>query len=80
MASIDHIRNNVIDRLLAISNNEYLLALNKLVKNCPVANEKIKLSTEQILMLQMSEDDIRNNRLINQQQLDKYDIEWLREQ
>jgi hypothetical protein len=31
-------------------------------------------------MLQMSEDDIRNNRLINQQQLDKYDIEWLREQ
>jgi hypothetical protein len=80
MASIDHIRNNVIDRLLAISNNEYLLALNKLVENCPVANEKIKLSTEQILMLQMSEDDIRNNRLMNQQQLDKYDIEWLREQ
>lgn len=80
MASIDHIRNNIIDRLLAISNKEYLLALNKLVENSPVENEKIKLSNEQILMLQMSEDDISNNRIISQQQLDKDDIEWLREQ
>jgi hypothetical protein len=80
MASIDHIRNNIIDRLLAISNKEYLLALNKLVENSPVENEKIKLSNEQILMLQMSEDDISNNRIISQQQLDKDDIEWLSEQ
>lgn len=78
MASIDHIRNSIIDRLLAISNKEYLVALYKLVENSPVIDEKVKLSEEQKIMLQMSEEDINEGRLIPQDQLDKADIEWLR--
>jgi hypothetical protein len=38
----------------------------------------MKLFTgEQILMLQLSDLDIKNGRLISQEQLDKADLQWL---
>ena len=77
MATIDTLRNNLIDKLLAISNKEYLLALNQLVENSTVDNP-VKLSTEQILMLQLSDKDIEEGRLISHEQLDKNDLEWLK--
>ena len=39
--------------------------------------EKIKLTEEQKLMLEMSETDIQQGRLISQSDLDKNDLEWL---
>jgi len=66
MNSIDHIRNNVIDKLLVISDKVYLVAPYKLVENSPVINEKVKLSEEQKIMLQMSADDINEGRFILQ--------------
>lgn len=79
MASIDNIRNNIIDKLLTITNKEYLSALYQMVQNSAIDNDKVKLTEEQILMLQMSDDDIKNGRLIEQKQLDKEDLKWLRE-
>lgn len=38
---------------------------------------KVKLTEEQILMLQMSEEDIKIGHLIDQKQLDKDDLRWL---
>jgi hypothetical protein len=79
MAQVDAIRNGIIDKLLAISDKEYLTALLHLVDTSSLQNEKIKLTKEQKLMLEMSEKDIQNGRLISQNDLDKSDLEWLEE-
>ena len=78
MAQVDVIRNGIIDKLLAISDKEYLMALLRLVDNSSVEGQKIKLTEEQKLMLKMSEADIQNGRTITQKDLDKNDLEWLK--
>jgi hypothetical protein len=78
MAQVDVIRNGIIDKLLAISDKDYLMALLRLVDNSAVHGKKIKLTKEQKLMLEMSENDIQNGRVISQKDLDKSDIEWLK--
>jgi len=78
MEPTDKIRNSIIEKLMTITNREYLEALNKLVENSSSGQEEIGLSTEQITMLQMSEDDITQGNLISQEQLDKDDLEWLK--
>ena len=78
MAQVDVIRNGIIDKLLAISDKDYLIALLRLVVNSAVQEEKIKLTKEQKLMLDLSEADIENGRVISQKDLDKNDLEWLK--
>jgi hypothetical protein len=77
MATVDTLRNNLIDKLFTISNKEYLLALNQLVESSTVDNSAVKLSDEQVLMLQLSDKDIKTGKLVSQEQLDKNDLEWL---
>ena len=77
MKASDNLRNNIIDKLLTISNYDYLSALYQLVDKSTVDDDKINLSEAQILMLNMSEDDIKNNRTMSQDNVDKNDIEWL---
>jgi hypothetical protein len=79
MTTADHIRNGIIEKLFTISNKEYLTALFQLVKNSPAGKDTIKLTEEQIVMLNMSEKDIKNGKLIPQTQLDKADLKWLKE-
>ena len=78
MATVDTLRNNLIDKLLTISNKDYLLALNRLVESSSVEDEAVKLTEEQVLMLKLSDKDIEVGRVISQEQLDKNDLEWLR--
>jgi hypothetical protein len=40
----------------------------------------VELSSEQKEMLQMSEKDIENGRLISQEAMNKRNLEWLNEQ
>lgn len=80
MDQVDIIRNGIIDKLLAISDKDYLLALFHLLDNSAVQNEKIKFTKEQKLMLEMSETDIQNGRTISQNDLDKNDLKWLKGQ
>jgi hypothetical protein len=54
MSQADIIRNGLIDKLLAISDKEYLLALSRLVESSAVNNEKIKFTPDQLLMLKMT--------------------------
>jgi len=77
METAETLRNNLIDKLLSISNKEYLMALNQLVEKSSVGNDVVSLTEEQILMLQFSDKDIEAGRLISQEQLDKIDLEWL---
>ena len=79
MATVDTLRNDLIDKLLSISNKDYLQALNKLVENSSTEQDKVQLAKEQIVMLQLSDHDINQGRLVSQQKADKDDLEWLRE-
>jgi hypothetical protein len=78
MTATDNIRNSIIDKLLTISNDDYLSALYQLVSKSSENNEIIQLSDSQLLMLDMSEDDIKNGRLTSHEELDKSDLEWLK--
>ena len=78
MTGADNIRNSIIDKLLTISNKDYLSALYQLVSTSSVNDEIIQLSEAQILMLNMSEEDIKKDRIISQEELDKIDLEWLK--
>ena len=72
-------RNSIIDKLLTINNKDYLSALYQLVNKSSIDNDTVKLTEEQILMLQLSDNDIKNGNLISQSQLDKDDLQWLKE-
>jgi hypothetical protein len=78
MATVDTLRNDIIDKLLAISDKDYLSALNKLVGNSFKDNEIVELTNEQKLILQLSDKDIEAGKLISQDELDKNDLEWLK--
>lgn len=78
MAQIDAIRNGIIDKLLAISDKEYLTAIFKLLDSSDKTNHPISLSSEQKLMLELSENDLKEGKIITQEELDKKDLEWLR--
>ena len=79
MATTDHIRNGIIENLMTISNKDYLTALFQLVKNSTVDKDTVKLTKEQVVMLNLSENDIKDGKLISQSQLDKSDLKWLKE-
>jgi hypothetical protein len=78
MVTADTLRDNLIDKLLTISNKEYLLALNNLVDKSVENNAIVELTAAQITMLQLSDKDIEMGRLISQEQLDKDDLAWLK--
>ena len=78
MTAADNIRNSIIDKLLTISNQDYLSALHQLVEKSSVDTDVVKLSAEQVLMLKLSDSDIANNRVISQEELDKAELKWLK--
>lgn len=77
MASIDQIRNSLIDKLLSIKNKEFLIALEEIVRNSKIENDIIELSKEQKLLLEMSDSDIQNGRIISHKTLKNKTTEWL---
>jgi hypothetical protein len=79
MEATDILRNNIIDKLLTITDADYLSAIYELVERSSSDNNTVKLTEEQILMLQLSDKDILNGILISQDQLDKEDLQWLKE-
>lgn len=80
MDTTDILRNSIIDKLLTIDNKDYLSALYQLVNLSSVSQDTVALTEEQILMLQLSDLDIKNGNIISQHQLDKGDLQWLAEQ
>ena len=79
MATVDTLRNDLIDKLFSISNKEYLLALNKLIDNGVYQTEPVQLSEEQITMLKLSDKDIAAGNLIPHDVVTKSDLQWLKE-
>lgn len=77
MTSVDTIRKNLIHRISAINNKDFLLALDKLISSSSVESSTYKLTKEQELILALSEDDILNGRTIVQDDLRSKTEEWL---
>ncbi|PHS02535.1 MAG: hypothetical protein COA80_00655 [Leeuwenhoekiella sp.] len=79
MATVDKIRSELIDKILTIQNKDILVALDKLIASSKAEHKMVKLDAEQKEMLEMSEADIKNGRLISQEAMDKRNLEWLNE-
>ncbi len=79
MATVDNIRNGLIDKILSIKNKDFLVALDKLITSSFSDSETVDLTKEQKIMLEMSEADIKNGKLISQETMDKRNLEWLNE-
>ena len=77
MNNLEITKNNLIDRILANSNENFLKAIETIFIS---SNEKemVNLSSAQIEMIRMSELDIKNGDVISQEDLDKSDFEWLK--
>ncbi|MDB5013481.1 MAG: hypothetical protein JWQ25_1683 [Daejeonella sp.] len=78
MVTVDNLRNQIIGKLLTISNRDYLSALYQLVEKSAVDNDIVNLSEEQVLLLKLSDNDIIEGKVISQDELDKSDTEWLK--
>lgn len=79
MAAADKIRNRIIDKLLAVSNPEFLRALDLLISSKTETDKKVELTPAQKRMLFLSEEDIAKGNLISQEEIDKEDLKWLEE-
>ena len=77
MATVDNIRNALIDKILSIKNKKFLIALDKLIASSSSESEVVELTKEQKLLLEMSEQDITDGKLISQEAMDKRNLEWL---
>jgi len=77
MTSLDSIKNNLIDRILATKNEMLLKAIGNIFDSTQI-EELLTLTSEQIEMLLMSEKDIENGNLISESDLNKTDAEWLK--
>ena len=73
----EKIRNRLIDKILSIKNKDFLEALDKLISSSSSEPEIVELTNEQRTMLEMSEQDIKNGRLISQEAMDKRNLERL---
>jgi hypothetical protein len=54
-----------------------LEALDKLISSSTSDSEIVELTNEQKIMLEMSEQNIKNGELISQEAMDKRNLEWL---
>ncbi|MCH8534928.1 MAG: hypothetical protein LAT51_07670 [Flavobacteriaceae bacterium] len=79
MATVNHIRNELIDKIRSIKNKDFLVALDNLITSSSSESDIINLTNEQKAMLEMSEMDIKNGKLISQEAMDKRNLEWLNE-
>lgn len=79
MATVDKIRQGLIEKILTIKNKDFLEALDKLISSSASNSDIVKLTKEQKKMLEMSEIDIENGRLISQEAVNKRNLEWLNE-
>lgn len=80
MATVDKIRSELIDKIMTIENKDFLLALDKLVSSNATDVEVLELTEEQKEMLKLSEEDIKNGRLISQEAMDKRNHLFLKKQ
>lgn len=79
MATAREIRNKLIEKILTIRNKDFLVALDNLISSLSADGEVVELNEAQKEILEMSEPDIKEGKLISQEAMDKRNLEWLNE-
>lgn len=79
MATVDNLRDSLIDKILLIRDRELLSALDKIV-SASSKETKVDLTNDQIEMIQMGLEEYKNGQFINQNELFKRELKWLSEQ
>jgi hypothetical protein len=79
MRTVQDIRNDIIDKVLAIQGEDILLELDHIIEAISIESEIIAITREQKEMLEMSEDDIKQGRIISQEDMVRRNLEWLNE-
>lgn len=77
MATVENIRNGLINKILTIRNKEFLEALDKMISSSRTESEFVELTNEQKEMLEMSEKDLEEGRVIAQEDMNKRNLKWL---
>ncbi|MDP2187374.1 MAG: hypothetical protein Q8J69_01700 [Sphingobacteriaceae bacterium] len=78
MSTVNTLRSGLIEKILAIKDRELLLALDQLVSSSSPKPTGNNLSEEQLLMLEMSQQDIETGNLISQEAMIARNLEWLK--
>ena len=78
MANVDNLRNMIISKILTISDQGVLKALDKILASS-TRNQKVELTDEQLYMLKMSDEDIERGDIISQEELFQRERKWLNE-
>jgi len=78
MANVDNLRNMIISKILTISDQGVLKALDKILASS-TRNQKVELTDEQLYMLKMSDEDIERGQVISQEELFQRERKWLNE-
>lgn len=78
MPKADEIRNSLITKLMAISNQDFLKALDQLISTQVREEDTVELTKEQRIMLEMSDKDIAEGNTISHEEVDRKIKEWLK--
>jgi hypothetical protein len=76
MTTLDILKNNLIDKILATQNEKLLSSLFGIFESSN-KEEKIILTSEQLEILMMSENDIKKGNLFSEDDLKSMDGKWI---
>ena len=79
MATVDNLRDSLINKILLIRDRELLSALDKMA-SASSKETKVDLTNDQIEMIQMGLKEYKNGQFINQDELFERELKWLSEQ
>ena len=77
MATIEQVRSSIINKLNSIENKPFLVALENLISSNAFEKDVVELSREQLLMLEMSEQDIQQGRTVTNEVMHQKVAQWL---
>ncbi len=76
MTTLDSIKNRLVDRILAVQDEKFLEAVERIFVTTQ-KEEIVKLYPEQREMLMMSDADIAEGNVVSESELEKLDSQWL---
>ena len=76
MATVDNLRDSLINKILLIRDRELLSTLDKIASDSS-KETKVDLTNDQIEMIQMGLEEYKNGQFINQDKLFERELKWL---
>ena len=75
--TIEQIQQGIIDKILLLNNQDLLLAIDTLLGQSIRDIDVCKISDQQRQVLQVSEEDIKHNRLVSDEEVNREEDLWL---